>query len=232
MRRWIPLLATCLLLPCLIGLGLWQLDRSAQKLEKRELMAARALTTPTELDGSNETADALAFRSVSATGKYVPQGQILIDNQIHRGQAGYHVVTPLLLAQDGRTVLVNRGWVPWGNDRNVLPDTPVPAGSVTVTGRAVVPQEYFELQAPAAKSAGPVWQNLDLTRYQQTFGGTLVPAVVELSESGGEGFVRSWRTRDDGWVERHRGYAFQWFALAVTLVIINLVLWRRAKKIA
>ena len=235
MRRFVPLLATAVLLPCLIALGMWQLDRSRQKLEIRELVASRVDAPAIDLSQGSSAALAnagdVAFRAVSATGVYDVAGQVLIDNRIHQGQAGYHVLTPLRFNTQSHAVLVNRGWVPWGNDRTILPDTPAPDGAVTVSGRAIVPGEYFELEAPENVELAAVWQNLDLDRFARRVGYPLMPIVVELDEtSDAGGFVRRWRDHDDGWVERHRGYAFQWFSLAATLVIINLVLWVRRRR--
>ena len=101
----------------------------------------------------------LRYRPVVATGEYLSSRQILIDNKVHSGRAGYHVVTPLALA-DGRIVLVNRGWIAQGASRSELPAAPAPSGVVSVQGRVAIPAAGY-LEFSAAAPAGPVWQNLD-----------------------------------------------------------------------
>lgn len=232
-RRFAPAVVTAILLPCLIALGLWQLDRSRQKLEIQTANLAAAALAPITAFDQVHAADSVRFRTVSVTGSFEADGQFLLDNKISRGEAGYHVITPLRPAGSSVRVLVNRGWVPWGADRSVLPQTPVPDTEVTVTGRAVVPSsEYFELKAQTPDSLTRVWQNLDIGHFAKLVDYEVQPFVVELDEnSEAGGFRRQWAAPSDDWVERHKGYAFQWFGLAITLVVINIVLWRRRVRV-
>ena len=81
--------------------------------------------------------------------------QILIDNKVHDGRAGYHVVTPLVLA-DGRAVLVDRGWVAAGRDaRASCRRSPPPAGTVTVRGRVNVPAARLSRAVDATRRRAP-----------------------------------------------------------------------------
>jgi len=226
----IPILATALILPGLVALGFWQLDRSEQKRDIRELVAERAEDARAELPPSPVSADDWRWREVSVAGTYQSALEFLVDNKVQGGRPGYHVITPL--RQDGAStlVLVNRGWVPWGDDRSTLPDTPAPAGKQTVTGRVVEPSaEFLQLAAEPSDGGWPrLWQNLDMARFSELAEQSVQPIVIELSpDSPAGGFERRWRTKDDGWVERHHGYAMQWFGLAATLLIINIILWRR-----
>ena len=96
--------------------------RAARRGERMEPVALARL--PGAADWTS-----LRYRPVVATGEYMARWQILIDNKVVGGRAGFHVVTPLALA-DGRVVLVNRGWVAQGASRAALPDVPPPAGTV------------------------------------------------------------------------------------------------------
>lgn len=222
--KWIPTLATLLLLPLLVGLGLWQLDRAEQKRALQAEYDRRAqgpgvLVGP-ELRGLED----LRFHRVVAKGYYEPEHQVLIDNRVHRGQVGYYVITPLRLLNGDARLLVNRGWVPLGADRQRLPPAPAPAGLQEITGVATVPAErVFTLGRPAP-GWQPVWQHLDLQRYRSLVAFPVQPVVVLLdSTSGAGGFVREWGRLDAG-IATHQGYAFQWFALAVALLTLFLVL--------
>jgi surfeit locus 1 family protein len=222
-----PTLATLALLPLMIGLGLWQLDRAAQKQRLQAEYDRRQSEPAVRLFSVLEPAELLRFRRVVARGRYEPERQILIDNRVHQGQAGYHVLTPLRLGDGQVRVLVNRGWVPVGRDRAVLPVIKVPEGIVEVEGLAVVPQpKGFHLGGakPPGEGWQPVWQYLDLDVYRESVAFPLQPVVILLDpDSTSGGFVRQWARLDAG-IATHQGYAFQWFTLAVTLAGIYILL--------
>lgn len=223
--RWVPTVATLLVLPALLALGFWQLDRARQKSDLLEARRSQAALPVIEIAGLLDPTVA-EFRIARAEGEYEPRWQILLDNRIHRGRSGVEVLTPLRLP-GGTWLLVNRGWVPWGPERSVLPEAAAPQGTVAVGGRLRVPPEFFTLERGSARNEfKTLWQNLDLERYQELTGLTLQPLVLELAATANEagGFVRDWASPKEDWVNRHRGYAFQWFALAVTLLLLYLVL--------
>ena len=123
--------------------------------------------------------DGTRYRPVAATGEYLPQQQILIDNKVQAGRAGYHVVTPLKLS-DGRVVLVDRGWIAQHASRSELPGAPPPAGQVTVHGRlALAPAAYLELKPDS--TAGPIRQNLDPARFAARRVFAVLPAIIEAT---------------------------------------------------
>ena len=110
-----------------LWLGMWQLDRKAEK----ELLFERFATAPT-LGLEQALADEHEFARVEAFGRYDTTRHLLVDNRIWNGRAGVHVLTPFQLT-DGRWLLVNRGWLPLPPDRSSLPDVPTePAADVLV----------------------------------------------------------------------------------------------------
>src|SRR4030065_330165 len=131
-----PTLATLALLPLMIGLGMWQLDRAGQKQRLQAEYDRRQLEPAKQLLSVLEPPEALRFRRVAARGRYEPEYQILIDNRVHQGQAGYHGLTPLQIGRASVRVLVNRGWVPLGQDRAGVPVVEAPRESVGGTGVA------------------------------------------------------------------------------------------------
>lgn len=222
-----PTMATLALLPLMVWLGMWQLDRADQKLRLQAEYDRRQLEPAVRLQSVLENPEALRFRRVIARGRYEPEHQILIDNRVHQGQAGYHVLTPLRLEDGSVRVLVNRGWVPVGRDRSELPIIDAPQGTVEVTGLAAVPQtQGFHLGGARPPGVGwqPVWQYLDLQVYRENVTFPVQPVVVLLdAENPHGGFVRQWARLDAG-IATHQGYAFQWFSLAVALAGIYILL--------
>lgn len=222
-----PTLATIVLLPIMTGLGLWQLDRAGQKQRLQAEYDRRQQEPAAPLRAVLEHPEALRFRQVVARGQYEPEQQILIDNRVYQGQAGYHVMTPLRIEDGAVRVLVNRGWVPLGQDRAVLPRIETPRGTVEVRGLAAVPQtKGFHLGGAKPPGTGwqPVWQYLDLEVFRESVAFPLQPIVILLDpDNASGGFVRQWARLDAG-IATHQGYAFQWFSLAAALAAIYILL--------
>src|SRR5206468_12463323 len=175
----LPTLAMVAAVVVCVAAGRWQQGRMHDKEALQAQSDAALRMAPVALAGLPQEASwsSLRYRAVAAEGVYLAGGQIFIDNKLHGGRVGYHVVTPLTLA-DGRAVLVNRGWVAQGPSRAALPDAPAPGGTVTVLGRLVVPDPgYLEL-APETP-AGSVWQNLDPARFAAATGIAVLPPVIE-----------------------------------------------------
>lgn len=220
-RRQIALwggLLLAILLPVFIHLGLWQLGKAEAGHTRQAELDARGGEAPAAMPGRPATAEQLRHRRFELRGEYEAGRQVLIDNRVHdRLGAGYHVITPLRLAGSDTRVLVNRGWIPAAADRRDIPAAPVPSGPVEVTGVAVVPGErFFTLGPEAAASPGSpaIWQNLDLGRFRNELGEPLQPVVIRLDPGAPGGFVRDWPRADDR-VDRHLGYALQWFGFAL-----------------
>ena len=168
------------------------------------------------------------YREVEISGEYLPSHTIYLDNKTYKGVAGYHVLTPIKLANSSLHVLVNRGWVAGGLDRSVLPDVPLVQGEVMVTGIVVSPEQRM-LQLTDQVITGTVWNNLDVQRYQETTGLELQPILVLQQDQLEDGLVRQWDRPDSG-SAKNMGYAIQWFSLAATAIIIFLVLNVKRKR--
>jgi len=220
---WAATVATVLVLPALVGLGMWQLDRAEQKTAIRDRHLARGAMPPVDANRTALDAAGMDFRRATARGEYRADLTIYLDNKVLNGRPGYEVLTPLGLAgEPDRHLLVNRGWVPWGEETRSLPDIDTPSGPVSVSGRLrAPPQDYFTLEdETAAARFRQRWQNLDLERYAGAAGLSVSPLVLQLDPGARNagGFARQWPVYDDAWIERHRAYAVQWFAMAVILV--------------
>jgi len=221
----LPTLAMLVAVVVCAAAGRWQQGRMHDKEALRAQSDAASNVAPVAIKGLPGAADwaSLRYRPVVADGVYRAQAQILIDNRVHEGRAGYHVVAPLDLP-GGRTVLVNRGWVAQGASRAALPDVPAPGGAVTVEGRIAVPAAgYLELKAEGA--AGPVWQNLDPARFAAATGIAVLPVVIEqtAARASDDGLVRDWPAPDFG-IDKHRIYMVQWYAFAALAIALWLIL--------
>lgn len=234
--RWllpsIVLVGVALMLYLLISLGFWQLQRGAEKAAIKADYEARVDRDPVALEGAMLDPERFEFYPVDVLGEYVPEHQILVDNRIRNGRPGYGVITPFRLSGSNMHVLVDRGWIPWNPDRSVLPDVPTPAGRQRVTGILKLPaRDFYTLEGSRPGSDQRVWQNLDMDHYRQLKDFELQELIILLSpESPAGGFERDLPNYPDQWIARHRGYALQWFGLALVLVIACSILVLRSRR--
>lgn len=158
-------------------------------------------------------------------GTFLERHTILLDNKLHRGRTGYHVVQPLRLAAPAAGsaphVLVNRGWVAAGPRRDVLPAVRTPAGEVAVEG--VRRARFPRVMEAGAAPAGMVWQNADVDAFAAWSKLNLLPWVIQQHSAADDGLVREWPRPDLG-IEKHESYSLQWYALAVLAVVLFIVL--------
>jgi len=225
-----PTLGLLLLVAATVALGNWQRQRAHDKQSLRDQYEAASHALPLRLDATLAASDpaGLRFRAVRAEGVYDAAHQLLIDNKVHAGRVGFDVVAPLKLGEGASYVLVDRGWVVQGPSRAVLPQMAPPGGVVVVDGRInLPPARYLELGADS--NAGPVRENLDITRIAASSGLPLLPFIVEQTRDTGDGLVRDWPAPDFG-IEQHKSYMVQWYALAGLGVVLWLTLnWRVEK---
>jgi surfeit locus 1 family protein len=217
-----------------ISLGNWQARRAAEKSARQALLDARVREAPVALDARAVDASALEWRRVRLEGEIDAAHTMLLDNRVHAGRPGYHVVAPVRLAGSAMHVLVDQGWIPQGRSRAELPPVNPPSGRILIEGQAVVPSaRVFELKAEAPQfRAGErtVIQNVLLDRIAQATGLQLLPILVLQTAGPPEGLVRDWPAPAEG-IEKHRMYSLQWYSFAALAAVLYVVfLWRRARR--
>jgi surfeit locus 1 family protein len=209
-------------------LGFWQLDRAAQKEALQSAMYAQAGKTPL----ANAEVIALAaqgrmqesgvlYHPVRLSGHWLPEHTLYLDNRQMDAKVGFFVFTPLRLDPQGQVLMVQRGWVPRNFEaREQLPEVQTPVGLVAIDGDiALAPSKLY---APGAPSEGSIRQNLDLDQFRSQTGLPLQAFTVREVGPPSQGLRRQWPVIHFG-IEKHYGYAFQWFALS--LLIAGLYLW-------
>ncbi len=216
---WLPTLLTLMLLAVLLALGFWQLDRMR---EKQALFAAFAAGSRESVNLPALRADAGArFQHAWVTGRYDSEHQILLDNMTHEGQVGYRVLTPLTFGAN-RTVLVDRGWIPIGVSRQLLPGVTVSEDERVVAGRLdELPRAGIHLAANSMPGepwprvlSYPTMQEVLAALSRETY-----PYILLLDKDQADGFVREWQPATFP-PQRHLGYAVTWFAMAAALLIL------------
>ncbi len=214
------------------SLGQWQLRRADESRATRAQFESGISEAPlTALPSSLAEVD--RFRRVEVRGAYRRQPQFLLDNMLHDGVAGYHVLTPLRIAGRREHVLVNRGWVPAGGDRRVLPKVAVGDEVRTVTGRLErLPRPGLRLGTIAATERDEgvvVLQYPTGSELAERLGEPLYDYELLLDPAAQDGFVRDWQAPGIA-PERNLGYAGQWLALAIGAVAAALVMAYRTAR--
>ena len=233
----------------MLALGRWQLVRADEKIALLDAAAVASVAAPVDATTvADPEAAAARYLRVRAEGRWLENRQFLWDNRAHAARPGLEVVTPLLL-DDGRAVLVNRGWMPLPATRAELPDvSPSAAGSadggpdgipgarVSLTGLASRPSKGFAGGEPfVADAPWPRWlQYFDYDALGDALGVPLAGFVLQpqrgaATPDGAAGpiaaageaalLVENWRPAASG-PEKHWSYAVQWFAMAAALTAL------------
>jgi len=207
------------LLACLfMMLGSWQQKRA---LEKTEIEQQHRIALPLSLEKAIEQGS--RFSPVDVSGTYDVHRHILLDNQIWQGRAGVHVFTPFYTTE-GMAILVNRGWLPLAPDRKTMPEIATPQHEIVLKGMLNTLPVPGRMLGSADQIEREQWPQLvtylNLSDISKSLGTSLENWVIQLSKSERGGFNgREWKpvflTSD-----RHKGYAFQWFALVAACVVM------------
>jgi len=216
-------------LALLISLGFWQLDRANEK-RAIENQIARANSGDAELINSVEFLKEKEYYHVRLQGAYIDDKQFIYDNQIVDQISGYYVLTPFVLKRDSEAILINRGFIPWNGRRDKLADIDIAEKLTEVKVQISKPVRRMELEESKTTGEFPVLiQALDLDEMSTIAALDFVSVVGLLSPESEGGFVRQWEPYT-GSIERHIGYAVQWFLMALVLAFIGIRLALKQRK--
>jgi surfeit locus 1 family protein len=228
---WGMTLITLAAMVAFIALGRWQWHRAADKrVLDADFSASAAVVTDLKARASS---DFTRYARIRVHGHYDGVHQFLLDNISHRGQAGYEVLTPLLL-DDGRTLIVDRGWLPLTRSRSQLPYVAIDySAALTVIGRVdLLPKAAIALgHAPPAP--GLQWPKVTsfptMEELAAALGAKLETRRLLLDASEPLGYARDWEPAGLGAV-RHVSYAVQWWSFAALALVLYGLLNRRPER--
>ncbi|RAM65678.1 cytochrome oxidase complex biogenesis factor transmembrane protein [Herbaspirillum rubrisubalbicans] len=221
--RIIPFCATVIVAAAGIALGQWQTHRAEEKQALQQRLQMRASEAPLSSLPAADAAD-VEFARIKLRGQFVPQWTLYLENRPYQGSVGFYVLTLFQPEGSAQAVMVARGWAPRDAlDRTRVPQVAPPAGVVEVEG-VLRRDAGHVLQLGQADAPRPqaILQNLDIPALAQASGVALSPFVIEQGGAAGDTLVRDWPAPALG-IDRHRGYAVQWYALAAMALIFFLV---------
>lgn len=226
LTRLVPPVAAVVAIAAFCSLGFWQLDRAA---EKEALAAKFADDAPFRELGNNDPT--IPFERIEVRGRELGERQVLIDNIVRDGRIGYFVVTPVELSDSNRLLLVNRGWV---DKRNGPPEDSFREG-VTEWGRfrgRVGQLPRVGIRSGEAFEGSEDWPRIavypTLDEVAAELQADLMPFVLLLDPDEPGEYLRRWEPAESGPMT-HYGYAFQWFAMALTVLAIGA--WHLKKRL-
>lgn len=224
--RTIPFIATLVLVLLGIALGNWQTRRAAEKSALQARLEQGMAASPLVLDGGAIDPAQLEFHRVIVTGEFVPNWPVFLDNRPQNGRTGFILLMPFKIAGSNKAVLVARGWLPRNTaEHDRLPPFTTSAGQVRIEGRAVSwLARVMQLGTPAPLQPKALVQNLEPAELARASGLDLLPLVVEQTgpETAGEGLQRNWPAPSLD-IDRHKGYALQWYALAAMAFLFFVI---------
>src|SRR5690606_30103296 len=229
-NRWIPLIAVLIVMAIGISAGQWQMRRAAEKEAIAQRIEERLAMPAMKIGAATVSPQEVEYRKILVAGEFLPQWTIYLDNRPHNGVAGFYVAMPMRIAGSDHHVLVLRGWAPRDPaDRFRVPAVETPDGLVEVEGVARQRTgQLLQLGEPPPLEPGSIVLNLDVEAFAHASGLAMQPIVIEQTSDAPDRLLRDWPQPSAG-VEKHLGYAFQWYGLAATALIFYLVTgFRRA----
>ena len=205
----------------LVSLGFWQLERAD---EKRGIEASikQANTGSVELIKKEEGLQSKEYYEVRLQGKYLSDKQFIYDNQIVDQVSGYYVLTPYALEGQSKAILINRGFIPWNGRRDKLADIVIGQETREIKVQISKPIKRMELKPSEVGIQFPVLiQSIDLQDMADRAKVDFSSVIGLLDASASNGFIRKWEPYT-GSIEKHIGYAVQWFLMALVLAIIGI----------
>ena len=200
------------------SLGVWQIERGQSKAGILNEFNDNLKKTPSNLDLSSKKWD-----RVFVKGTWVNSKQILIDNIINRGIAGYKVITPLNIEGSDKTILVDRGWIKQNKYREVLPDISIEEKSETVSGILELPELGLVLSNDLVTSEWPkISQSKNFEILAEQFDMNLFPMILLADPINQKSLEYIKITPTNMTPTKHYGYSAQWFLMFLVLCVMYI----------
>ena len=228
-RFLVPSILILATMAFLVSLGFWQLDRADQK-RTIEASIQKANTGVVELIINQNELLNKEYYEVRLQGSYISDKQFIYDNQIVDQASGYYVLTPFVLTGQSNAIMINRGFIPWNGRRDQLADIAVGSASREIKVQVSKPIKRIELKTSDINNQFPVLiQAIDFDVIEEISSTSFVDVIGLLDPSSVDGFVRKWEPYT-GSIEKHIGYAIQWFLMALVLGIIGIRIGLKQRK--
>jgi surfeit locus 1 family protein len=228
-RQWLK--TTILVIAAIavmIRLGFWQLDRLAQRKVFNQRVEEQLSAPQLDLSGQNLDLDLfnMEYRAAVVTGRYDSEHQVVLRNQDWEGRLGVHLLTPLMINDEEKAILIDRGWVPYEDFTEGKLNQYDEPGLVELPGTIRRSQSKPLIGSRADQVPGlgepplRAWNWINITDIGKQIPYELLPVYLVSTSSQNEGQLPYHSQVELDLSEGpHLGYAFQWFAFAAILGI-------------
>jgi len=220
--KWMLILSATLLVPALIGLGFWQVDRAEQKQQLIQSWSEQQVQTrlPELSEFSSDQ-----YMNLDLQGYFDRQHYFLLENRFRDGNLGFEVVVPFSTVF-GERVLVNLGWIKAENNRSEKPMVTIPQSQISIQGGARLIRPGFTLGVLSVDQTWPIRiQQLDATYISQLLSTEILPIEIRVKKTVIPALSLDWPVSVMR-PEKHLAYALQWFAMALALLVLIIWSWR------
>lgn len=225
-KNWRLNFLALLMIAFLTWLGCWQLSRAKEKMQLLSNYAERTKQLPLSLETLAKHPDP-RFHLVKLTGEFDNQHTFLLDNKTYHGQVGYEIYTPFHPENNEMTILVDRGFLPASQNRQILPQIKPVVGTIILKGMINMPPHFISFGEMI--NGQKVWPQriefIDVKKISALLNSPIETYVINIDPQHLAAFNMECQIVTVQ-PERHQGYAVQWFALALTLLILSFALNR------
>ena len=222
-RQWLVHASALFLILLFVVLSGWQISRGNFKASLHNAIQPANEENVTGITLPLDDPVEWRHRNVRVYGHYLPEKQFLLDNQIRDQQVGYNVLTPFSVQASNAWVLVDRGWIARGVNRDELPLIPVDGEAGYITASIYVPYGRPFSLGQIAEGEDVGWprriQYVDYTELGDRIGAELQPFTLRLDPQEKAGYRRDWAAHQLP-ANKHYAYAFQWFAMAIAVAVL------------
>lgn len=217
---WKTGLAAVPMLILLLSLGFWQLQRAEEKKHILDTAKQQLQAEPERLNQYNDILAVPIYRRVIIEGFYDPEKYWLIDAKMLNGRLGYNVLMPVFL-ESGRTVLVDRGWVPAPEYRDQYPkvSTPLRKQHLVAMRKPLSDNAFVDERRHALLGWPHRILEVQPSQLSKQYGQKIVPTLFALTIENESAFAIKQEVVNMP-PERHQAYAIQWFSMAFALIIL------------
>lgn len=222
--RLIPAIVTCALVVLGISLAQWQTDRAQQKQAIYQALQQSMQQAPLRFHAYTPEALAVPYTRLKLRGFFVPQQDFYLDNRPMNSQAGYQVLTPFRLSGSQLHLLVVRGWhARDARDRTHLVRLDNDGRELELEG-IVLPhtQRVMQFSREADLQAYSLRQNLSVEDLVASTGKNYLPFILSQTSPPAEG-LQTIEVVPANQADKHKGYALQWYGLALMALIFFIV---------
>jgi len=216
--NWLMIILATLFIGLFLHLGFWQIQRASEKEKMVAAEQALAKREPVKWEAGEKLPK--QYQRIVLKGHYL-NNMFLLDNQHHLHQFGYDVLSPLIL-DDGSVVMVDRGWVAGDRASHSFPGIEIPDGLIKLHGSAYFPSKKQWVLGPSIEEKENkiiILEIIDSKLLSQVLQKKVYPFIIRLDKNDAYGFVREWAIVSMP-PQRHFGYALQWFAMALVILIL------------